>query len=42
MAEKNISQEFRIKIIEETRNYSVKKQTKKNCWVISAKSFVQL
>ena len=40
MAEENISQEFRLKNIDETRNYLIKEIM--NCSVKSTKRFVQL
>ena len=42
MVEENISQEFRLKNIKETRNYFVEEISKTNWWIKSTKRFVQL
>ena len=42
MAEENISQEFRLKNVDGTRNYLFEEINKMNWWVESTKRFVQL
>ena len=41
MTKENISQEFRLKKVDETRNYFAEEIEQMSWWVISTKGFVQ-